>query len=97
MMDREDEEKKSFMTDLGIYCYVIMPFGLRNIGATYQKLVNRLFKDQIGCTTEVYVGDMLVKSRRRVDHVGDLWNTFEILRKYGMKLNPKKHAFGVSS
>ncbi|KAL5548397.1 hypothetical protein UlMin_003628 [Ulmus minor] len=74
-----------------------MPFGLKNAGATYQRLVNKMFKDQIGKTMEVYVDDMLVKSLKTEEHIQNLKETFEILRRYKIKLNPSKCAFGVSS
>ncbi|KAL5562780.1 hypothetical protein UlMin_032527 [Ulmus minor] len=74
-----------------------MPFGLKNAGATYQRLVNKMFKDQIGKTMEVYVDDMLVKSLKTEEHIQNLKETFEILRMYKMKLNQSKCAFGVSS
>lgn len=74
-----------------------MPFGLKNAGATYQRLVNKMFEHQMGRNVEVYVDDMLVKSIRAPDHVADLKETFNTLRRYKMKLNPTKCAFGVSS
>jgi hypothetical protein len=74
-----------------------MPFGLKNAGATYQRLVNKMFQAQIGRNMEVYVDDMLVKSTESVNHVHDLHEAFETLKRYGMKLNPAKCAFGVSS
>ena len=74
-----------------------MPFGLKNKRATYQKLVNIMFKDLIGKTMEVYVDDMLVKSRMAGGHVDHLEQMFEILRKYQMKLKPLKCAFVVNS
>ena len=61
-MDRDDQEKTSFVKAQGTYCYRVMPFGLKNAGATYQRLVNRMFQKQIGTTMEVYIDDMLVKS-----------------------------------
>jgi hypothetical protein len=95
-MSELDEEKTSFITDRGLYCYNMMPFGLKNAGATYQRLVNRMFSDQIGRNVEVYVDDMLVKSRKAISHLADLEETFNTLRRYQMKLNPAKCAFGVS-
>src|SRR5574338_956581 len=92
-----DQEYTSFVTNVGLYCYVVMPFGLKNAGATYQRLVNRMFKDQLGRTMEVYVDLMLVKSRRSNDHIRDLAEMFDILRFYGMKINPLKCSFGVAS
>ena len=74
-----------------------MPFGLKNAGATYQRLVNQMFKKQIGRNVEVYVDDILVKSRKEEDHLDDLREAFNTLRQYHMKLNPSKCAFGVSS
>ena len=74
-----------------------MPFGLKNAGATYQRLVNKMFADQIGKTVEVYVDDMLVKSIEPVQHLTNLREVFAILRKYKMKLNSAKCAFGVAS
>jgi hypothetical protein len=96
-MEEADKEKTSFITDRGLYCYKMMPFGLKNAGATYQWLVNRMFRSQIGRNVEVYVDDMLVKSIWATKHIEDLWETFQTLRKYKMKLNPMKYAFRVSS
>ncbi|KAL5559803.1 hypothetical protein UlMin_036014 [Ulmus minor] len=96
-MHEEDQEHTAFLTNQGLYCYKVMPFGLKNAGATYQRLVNKMFKDQIGKTMEVYVDDMLVKSLKMEEHIQNLKETFEILRRYKMKLNPSKRAFGVSS
>ena len=93
MMHEPDKEDTSFVTDVGLYCYRVMPFGLKNAGATYQRLVNVMFKPQIGKTMEVYVDDMLVKSKRAVDHMDHLAKMFVVLRKYGMKLNPLKCSF----
>ena len=92
-----DEERTSFITDQGIYCYKVMPFGLKNAGATYQRLVNKMFEDQIGQNVEVYVDDMLVKSLLAPNHVTDLKEAFGVLRRYQMRLNPEKCAFGVTA
>ena len=73
-----------------------MPFGLKNAGATYQRLVNRMFKKQIDTTMEVYIDDMLVKSTTAELHIAHLSEPFQILRNYNMKLNPAKCAFEVS-
>ncbi|KAL2231769.1 UNVERIFIED_CONTAM: Retrovirus-related Pol polyprotein from transposon [Sesamum indicum] len=89
-MAKEDRDKTSFVTEKGIYCYNMMPFGLNNAGATYQRLVNQMFGDLLGKTMEVYVDDMLVKSRRSQDHLEDLSQAFSIMRSHGMKLNPDK-------
>ena len=74
-----------------------MLFGLKNPGATYQSLVNKMVVWQIGRTVEVYVDDMLVKTKEEDHYLDDLWETFETLRLYGMKLNLNKCVFGVSS
>ena len=96
-MAKEDQEKIAFVTNQGLYCYKVMPFGLKNAGAMYQRLVNQMFKKQIGKNVEVYVNDMLVKSKEEEDHLDDLKETFNTLRQYSMKLNPSKCVFGVSS
>ncbi|XP_024009744.1 uncharacterized protein LOC112084676 [Eutrema salsugineum] len=80
-MHPEDREKTSFITDRGTYCYKVMPFGLKNAGATYQRLVNH----------------MLVKSLTAGDHIGYLQACFTVLNQYQMKLNPTKCIFGVTS
>ena len=74
-----------------------MPFGLKNAEATYQRLVNRMFQKQIGMSMEVYIDDMLVKSSTTELHIAHLFEAFQILREYNMKLNPAKCAFGVSA
>ena len=90
-MDPSDQEKTSFVTGQGTYCYRVMPFGLKNAGATYQRLVNRMFQKQIGTFMEVYIDDMLVKS------IKSLVEAFQVLKSYNMKLNQAKCAFGVSA
>ena len=74
-----------------------MPFGLKNHGATYQRLVTKIFWPLIGKTMEVYIDDMLVKTKEHLDHTKHLQETFELLRTNGMKLNSLKCAFRVSS
>ena len=96
-MAPEDEERTAFITERGLYCYKVMPFGLKNTGATYQRLVNKIFQDQIGRNMEVYVDDMLVKSIEAEEHIKDLQEAFGTLKKHRMKLNPTKCAFGVAS
>ncbi|CAL9024323.1 unnamed protein product [Prunus brigantina] len=86
----DDKVKTSFIIERGTYCYKVMPFGLKNAGATYQRLVNKIFKDQIGKTMEVYEDDMLVKAPKRADHLKNLAEAFSLLRQYRMKLNPSK-------
>ena len=74
-----------------------MSFDLKNVGATYQRLMNKMFANQIGRNVQVYVDNMLVKSRREEDHLKDLEETFGTLHSYNMKLNPSKCAFGVTA
>ena len=80
LMHTSDQEDTSFITDRGTYHYRVMPFGLKNAGATYQRLVNTIFHHQIGRNMEVYVDDMLVKSKYSSDHLTDLRETFATLR-----------------
>ena len=75
----------------------MMLFGLKNAGATYQRLMNKMFAHQLGRNVQVYVDDMLVKSVRENDHLNDLQETFNTLRSYNMKLNPSKCVFGVTA
>ena len=82
---------------MGLFCYRVIPFGLKNAEATYQRLVNKIFKPLIGRTMEVYVDDMFTKFKESGDHVKHLEETFELFRKYKMKLNPDKCAFRVNS
>ena len=89
-MDEADQEKTYFITSQGLFCYEVMPFGLKNAGATYQQLVNHMFRPQIGRNVEIYVDDMLVKSLDEERHLDDLQETFNTLRRYNMKLNPSK-------
>ncbi|KAL0453712.1 UNVERIFIED_CONTAM: hypothetical protein Slati_1349300 [Sesamum latifolium] len=91
----EDRKKVSFITSEGAFCYVAIPFGLKNAGATYQRLVDKIFRPQIGRNVQVYVDDILVKSKKAEKHVKDLEETLSVLRKYKLKLNPAKCAFGV--
>ena len=92
-----DRIKMAFATDRGLYCYKMMPFGLKNAGATYQRLVNRIFANQIGKTMEVYVHDMLVKSLCMTDHIRHLREMCEVLGRYNMKLKPNKCKFAVTA
>ena len=96
-MDPNDQEKTSFVTGQGTYCYRVMPFGLKNAGATYQRLVNRMFQKKIGASMEVYIDDMLVKSTTTELHIAHLSEAFQILKEYNMKLNLGKCAFEVSA
>ena len=81
-MAEEDQEKTAFITSQGLYCYKVMPFELKNARVTYQRLVNKMFSKQIGRNIEVYVDDMLVKSREELAYVDDLKEMFATLRQY---------------
>ncbi|KAH9792469.1 hypothetical protein KPL71_004135 [Citrus sinensis] len=83
--------------DPEVACHRVMSFGLKNVGATYQRLVNKIFKSLIGRTMEVYVDDMITKSKKPNERVKHLEETFGLLRKYKMKLNSEKCAFRVES
>ena len=80
-MDPDDQEKTIFVTGQGTYCYRVMPFGLKNAGATYQRLVNRMFQKQIVASMELYIDDMLVKSTTTELHIAHLVEAFLILKE----------------
>ena len=93
----EDREKTSFITEWGTYCYRVMSFGLKNAGDTYQRAATTLFHDMMHRDVEVYVDDMIVKSRDRADHWAALERFFQRIRCFRLRLNPKKCTFGVTS
>ncbi|GJQ91138.1 reverse transcriptase domain-containing protein [Tanacetum coccineum] len=94
-MAKEDEEKTAFITSQGILCYSKMPFGLKNAGATYQRLVDKAFQKQISRNLKVYVDDLVIKSRTEQEVIRDIEETFKTLSEIDMKLNPKKCTFGM--
>ncbi|GJV43445.1 reverse transcriptase domain-containing protein [Tanacetum coccineum] len=94
-MSKEDEEKTAFYTNQGTSCYTKMSFGLKNAGATYQRLVDSTFEAQLGRNLEAYVDDMVIKSRTEKDMIMDVMKTFDNLKKINMKLNPRKCSFRV--
>jgi ribonuclease HI len=96
-MAEEDKSKTAFVTHWGTFVYDVMPFGLKNAGATYQRAMVTLFHDMIHHEIEVYVDDMIAKSRTAQDHLTDLRKLFPRLKKYQLRLNPNKCAFGVTS
>ncbi|CAL2230454.1 unnamed protein product [Prunus armeniaca] len=95
-MNPADCKHTAFITDKGLYCYEVMPFNLKNARAMYQRLVNKIFAELIGTSMEVYVDNMMVKSKTADRHLHDLSLMFDVLKKYSMRLNPTKCAFGVS-
>jgi len=96
-MHLRDECKMAFMTELSCYCYTMMPFGLKNAGATYQRLMDRVFAPMIGRNVQAYVDDMVVTSRVKDQHVANLEELFTTIVKYKLKLNLKKCVFGVEA
>ena len=90
-----DQEKTAFVTPIGNYHYKVMPFVLKNAGSTYQRMITRMFEPQLGKNIEVYIDDMVVKSKVVSEHVGDLRVIFDILRKHKLHLNASKCSFGV--
>ena len=93
----EDQEKTAFVTPTRNYHYKVMPFGLKNAGSTYQRMMTKMFESQLGKNIEVYIDDMVVKSKEVPDHVDDLRNIFGTLREHKLCLNASKCSFGVGS
>ena len=93
----EDQEKTVFVTPIGNYHYKVMPFGLKNAGSTYQRMMTRMFKPQLGKNIEIYIDDMVVKSKVVSEHLEDLGGTFNVLRRHKLRLNASKCSFGVGS
>ena len=96
---RDDQEKTAFVTSIRKYHYKVMPFALKNARSTYQRMMTKMFEPQLGKSIEVYIDDMvvkskMVKSKMVFEHVGDLRNIFEILRKHKIRLNASKCSFG---
>ncbi|KAL0320152.1 UNVERIFIED_CONTAM: hypothetical protein Sradi_5276700 [Sesamum radiatum] len=93
MLAPEDHKRVSFITSASTFYYVAKPFGLKNAGVSYQRLVDKILCPQIGINFEVYVDDRLVKSKEAHNHVIDLEETLLVLRKYKLKFNRGKYAF----
>jgi hypothetical protein len=96
-LKKEDEEKISFITPYGIFCYQVMPFGLKNAGATYQRTMQNCLESQIGRNIQVYIDDVVITTRKEESLISDLQETFDNLNRYKLKLNPTKCSFGVST
>jgi len=86
----EDEKHTFFKIPVGVYCYTMMPFDLKNTGATYQCTMNVIFHEHIRKIVECYVDDITLKSRDKGDHLADLKRVFEIMRAHQLKMNPTK-------
>ena len=91
----DDKEKIAFVTPLGNYHYKVMPFGLKNAGSTYQRMMTKMSEPQLGKNFEVYIDDMVVKSKLVSEHLTDFANIFEILRRHKLRLNASKCSFRV--
>ncbi|KAG9449974.1 hypothetical protein H6P81_009939 [Aristolochia fimbriata] len=96
-MDPKDEELTAFRTPKGIFCYKVMPFGIKNAGATYQRAMQNIFDDFLHKRVECYVDNLVVKTKQRADHLLVLRAVFERLRRFQLKMNPLKCAFGITS
>jgi hypothetical protein len=94
-LKKEDQELTTFITPHGVYCYNVMTFGLKNAGTTYQRCMQACLGEKIGRNIEVYIDDIIVKTRNATMLIDDLRETFDNLDRYKIKLNPKKCFFGV--
>ena len=98
-MAEEDIHKTTFRCPghLSLFEWVVMTFGLKNAGATYQRAMNYIFHELIGKIVEIYIDDVVVKSKGHQEHLADLRKDLECTRRHGLKMNPNKCAFGVSA
>ena len=96
-MHEPNQEKTAFITPRGIFCYKVMPFGLKNIGATYQRIITKIFELILGKTMDTYIDDMVVKSKEKLYHIRDLIEVFVILKRRKLRLNAVKCAYEVNS
>ena len=95
-MFQPDEEETTFVTPPRLYYYKVMPFELKHARVTYQRLMTKIFKPLIGQTVEVYIDEIVVKSKTKNEHIQHLEKTIRLMKAYNMKLNLAKCAFGVS-
>ena len=93
----EDQEKITFVTPTGNYHYKVMSFGLKNVSSTYQRMMTRMFELQLGKNIKIYVDDMVVKSKMVTEHLGNLGDIFDVLKRHKLCLNASKCSFGVGS
>src|SRR3954469_15710702 len=96
-MHPNDERHTAFRTPLGVFCYTVMPFGLKNAGATYQRATDKIFSKLTRKTVECYVNEIAVKSRHKDDHLQDLKEVLDLMKSHQLKMNPTKSFLGVSS
>ena len=93
----DDQEKRAFVTPIENYHYKVIPFGLKNVGSTYQRMMTKMFESQLGKNIKIYIDDMMVKSKMVSEHLGDLQTIFEILRNHKLRSNASKCSFGIGS
>jgi hypothetical protein len=94
-MRREEEAKTGFTTPFSIFCFIRMPEGLRNAGSTFNRMMKLILGSQLGHNASTYVDDIVIMSEREKDHIADLTETFDNMRRNGLKLNPEKCIFGI--
>ena len=95
-MAPRDMTKTTFTMEWGIYCYIVMPFGIKNVSATYQRMATTLLHDIMHNEVEMYVDDMIVKANEREGHIVNLRKFFERIKEYRLRLNPQKCTFGIT-
>jgi hypothetical protein len=96
-LKKEDKEKIAFITPYDVFCYQVMPFGLKNAGATYQRMMQNCLGSQIGRNIQVYIDEVVITTKEEESLISDLQETFGNLDRYKLKLNPTKCSFGVSA
>jgi hypothetical protein len=96
-LNKEDEEKIAFITPYDVFCYQVMPFGLKNAGATYQRMMQSCLRSQIGRNIQVYIYDVVIITRKEESLISNLQETFDNLDRYKLKLDPTKCSFGISA
>ena len=93
----DDEKHTSFRTPLGVFCYTVMSFGLKNVGSTYHCAISTIFCDHLRKTVECYVDDIAIISRDKNNHLHDLRTMFDLMRAHQLKMNSTKSFLEVSS
>jgi hypothetical protein len=96
-LKKEDKEKSAFITTYSVFCYQVMPFGLKNAGATYQQMMQNCLESQIGRNIQVYIDVVVITIRKEESLISDLTETFDNVNRYKLKLNLTKYSFGVSA
>lgn len=94
-LEKEYQDDTAFITHRGVFAFTVLPFGRLNAGATIQQAMDTIFASQIGRNMQIYIDDMIVKSVKTSDHISDLIESFENIRKHSMCLNPSKCSFGL--